>query len=160
MKLNPEYSTNEGRKLTIAHDTDGRPYIKVISAFGIATAYDMGGNLVSRWEASKEEIAEYNEAPEYTDEPAQTESKEEEKKMENSVKCTYEEKTRNGYTVTWETTDAEQVYSDLAHELISKKINACSYIRSIKRTPLYNGTQKITVTYDHGGRRIYIVSDH
>lgn len=86
MKLNPEYSTNEGRKQTIAHDADGKPYIKVISAFGIATAYDMGGNLVSRWEASKEEIDEYNAAPEYTEEPAteepaQTESKEEEEEM-------------------------------------------------------------------------------
>lgn len=96
----------------------------------------------------------------YTAATIQNEKKEEEKKMANTAKCTYEEKTRNGYTVTWETTDAEQVYSDLSHELISKKINACTYIRSIKRTPLYNGTQKITVTYDHGGRRIYIVSDH
>lgn len=72
MKLNPEYSTNEGRKQTIANDADGRPYIKVISAFGIATAYDMEGNLVIHWEAGKEEIDEYNNAPEYTDEPAQT----------------------------------------------------------------------------------------
>lgn len=81
MKLNPEYRTNEGRKQTIAHDADGRPYIKVICAFGVATAYDMEGNLVIRWEASKEEIEEYNNAPEYTEEPAQTESKEEEKEM-------------------------------------------------------------------------------
>ena len=80
--------------------------------------------------------------------------------MENAVKCTYEKKTSNGYVAVWVTTDEKQVYSDLAHELISKKINACSYIRSIKRTPLYYGAQKITVTYDHGGRRIYIVSDH
>lgn len=85
MKLNPEYRTNEGRKQTIAHDADGKPYIKIISAFGIATAYDMDGQLCGRWEASKEEIDEYNNAPEYTEEPAQTENKEEEKKMENTT---------------------------------------------------------------------------
>lgn len=72
MKLNPEYRTNKGRKLTIAHDADGRPYIEIIGAFGIATAYDMDGNLICRWEASKDEIDEYNNAPEYTDDPAKT----------------------------------------------------------------------------------------
>lgn len=93
MKLNPEYRTNEGRKQTIAHDADGRPYIKVISAFGVATAYDMEGNLVSRWEASKEEIEEYNNAPEYTAEPAQTESKEEENEMTTLEKIAADMKT-------------------------------------------------------------------
>ena len=93
MKLNPEYRTNEGRKQTIAHDADGKPFIKVIGAFGVATAYDMGGNLVGRWEASKEEIDEYTNAPEYTEEPAQTESKEEENEMTTLEKIAADMKT-------------------------------------------------------------------
>lgn len=54
----------------------------------------------------------------------------------------------------------ENVYKSLANDLIAKKINGCSYIRSIKRTPLYNGYQKIVVMHDNGVRTTYIVEEH
>ena len=75
------------------------------------------------------------------------------------VNCIYEAKEGRKYVETWRTEDPARVYKDLAQEMISKKINDCKYIRSIKRTTLYNGFQRITVTYDHGGRRIYTVEN-
>ena len=62
---------------------------------------------------------------------------------------------RESYTVT----DPAQVYQDLAGDLIAKKINCCTYIRSIKRTNLYNGFQKIVVSYDNDVRATYIVKN-
>lgn len=70
----------------------------------------------------------------------------------------YEEKRGSKYTQTFECHDGERTYRDLSNELIAKKINACTWIRSIKRIPLYNGFDRITVTYDHGGRRVYTVT--
>lgn len=80
--------------------------------------------------------------------------------MKDTVNYIYEEKKDRKYVQTYECTDAATVYADLAQELISKKINACQWIKSIKRTTLYNGFQRVTVTYDHGGRRVYTVADH
>ena len=57
------------------------------------------------------------------------------------------------------TTDPVEVYKFLAEELIAKKINACSYIRSIKRQNLYNGYQRIFISYDNGGRAIYTIKN-
>lgn len=57
--------------------------------------------------------------------------------------------------------DATLVYDYLAHDLIAKKINACQYIKTIARKPLFNGFDQIIVTYCDGGRvygrRIYTV---
>ena len=75
------------------------------------------------------------------------------------VMVIYEAKEGRNYTETWRSEDPAKVYEDLARELISKKINECRWIKSIKRTPLYNGFQRITVTYDHGGRRLYTVKN-
>ena len=70
----------------------------------------------------------------------------------------YEKKEGEKYVVTFTCfNDPERMYRDLSSELIAKKINACRWIKSIKRTPLFNGFDHITVTYDHGGRRIYTV---
>ena len=70
----------------------------------------------------------------------------------------YQEKDGRTYTETFRCEDELQVYKDLAHELVSKKLNECRWIKSIKRRPLYNGFDEITVTYDHGGRRIYTIA--
>ena len=73
----------------------------------------------------------------------------------------YQEKTKGGYIETYRQDDEIAVYSELAAELIAKKINSCSWIRSIQRKPLYNGFDEITVYYDHGkGRRVYTVESH
>lgn len=57
-----------------------------------------------------------------------------------------------------ETNEAE-IYKSLATDLINKKIHAAAYIKSIKRVPNYDGTQKITVTYDNDCRAVYTVAD-
>ena len=75
------------------------------------------------------------------------------------VMVIYEAKEGRKYCETWRSEDPARVYKDLAQELISKKLNECRYIKSIKRTALYNGFQRITVTYDHGGRRLYTVKN-
>lgn len=76
------------------------------------------------------------------------------------VNVIYQEKQGRNFVTTWECNDATQVYDDLTHELIAKKLNACNWIKSIKRVPLYNGFDRITVSYDHGGRRVYTVANH
>lgn len=64
----------------------------------------------------------------------------------------------------WETshiiTDETEIYKSLANDMINKKLNNCAYIKSIKRTPLYDGTHKITVTYNNDCRAIYHVAEH
>ncbi len=63
------------------------------------------------------------------------------------------------YIESYTTTDPETVYKRLAADLIAKKINACNYIRSIKRVNLYNGYQKITVLQDNACKIEYIIKD-
>ena len=54
-------------------------------------------------------------------------------------------------------TDETEIYKCLSTDLIAKKLNNCSYIKSIKRIPNYDGTQTITVDYGNGCRSIYTV---
>lgn len=56
----------------------------------------------------------------------------------------------------WESTDADpmtgaEVYRALAEDMIYKYIYRGTFVKSIKRTSNHNGTQTITVTYDHDG---------
>jgi hypothetical protein len=57
------------------------------------------------------------------------------------------------------TTDAVEVYESLSRDLINKKINQCTYITSIQRVNLYNGTQRITVRYCNGVKSEYIIKN-
>ena len=68
-------------------------------------------------------------------------------------------KENNKYIETYSTTDPETIYRRLTEELISKKINCCKWIRSIKRVCLYNGFQKITVLQNNGCKSEYIIKD-
>ena len=75
------------------------------------------------------------------------------------AKVVYQKKTTSGYIPTYEH-EGDEVWKDLAHEPIAKKLEACSYIRSIKRQQNYDGTNTIIVSYAAdcgGGRRIYTV---
>lgn len=78
------------------------------------------------------------------------------------MKCNvvFEKKIGKTFEQTCSSEDKEQVYENLTHELIAKKMCGCSYIRSITRKQLYNGFVKITVSYDNGDRRIYHINDH
>lgn len=44
-----------------------------------------------------------------------------------------------------------EVYRALAEDMICKCLNKATFIKSIKRKTNYDGTQTITVTYDHNG---------
>lgn len=61
----------------------------------------------------------------------------------------------------WETTysslDKATIYERLANALVSKKINQCSYIKSIKRVQHYTHVE-IIVTQDNGYRSIFKVN--
>lgn len=57
------------------------------------------------------------------------------------------------------TTDAVEVYESLVRELINKKINKCTYITSIQRVNLYNGTQRITIRYCNGVKSEYVIKN-
>lgn len=79
--------------------------------------------------------------------------------MNNEIIKITEVKEGNKYIETYRTTDALTVYEDLSKALIGKKLNACQYIRSIKRVPLYNGYQEIVVYYTNNVRSTFIVAN-
>lgn len=68
---------------------------------------------------------------------------------------------KNGKT--WEVsfilTDEKEVYESLAQDLINKKLNQCTFIKTIKRIPNYDGTQSITVNYNNDTRAVYTVKN-
>lgn len=70
-----------------------------------------------------------------------------------------EKKTGRNWETTYETRDIALIYEILARDLISKKLNNCTYIKSIKRNTNYDGTQNILVTYDNNTRSLYTVRD-
>lgn len=76
------------------------------------------------------------------------------------IKKTVEIKEGKKWVESMVVTDEKEVYDNLAHDMISKKINCCQWIKSIKRIPNYNGSQTIKVTYDNDVRATYIISDH
>lgn len=68
-----------------------------------------------------------------------------------------ETKVNGKWTYEGQTFIVKDIYDFLAHELIAKKINKCTYIRSIKRRPLYNGFIEVIVLYNDGVRAIYTI---
>ena len=80
--------------------------------------------------------------------------------MNNKVNMTIEVKNGKTYETTNVIEDRTEIYESLARDLISKKLCSCTYIKSIKRVNLYNGFEKITVTYDNDVRRIYVIESH
>ena len=56
--------------------------------------------------------------------------------------------------------DPATVYKMLTNELIAKKINKCTYIKSIRRRQNYDGTATITVLYTNNVRALYVIKDH
>lgn len=73
------------------------------------------------------------------------------------IKREFQIKSGNKWHTTYEVTDPAAVYEFLSSDLIAKKLNACTYIKSIKRVNNYDGTQTITVTYDSATRNIYTI---
>ena len=76
------------------------------------------------------------------------------------IKRVVEIKKDNKWNKTYEVTDEKEIYESLAHDLIAKKMNGCTWIKSIKRTQNYDGTITMTVVYDNNSRSLYTVADH
>ena len=79
--------------------------------------------------------------------------------IKGGARVIYQKKTASGYTATWDN-EGEEVWKDLAKDLIAKNLEGCRYIRSIQRKQNYDGTNTIIVNYAAdcgGGRRIYTV---
>lgn len=56
--------------------------------------------------------------------------------------------------------DPATVYERLAADLTAKYLNKGRYITRITRVNNYDGTQRITVTYDNDFRNEYTVPEH
>jgi hypothetical protein len=70
------------------------------------------------------------------------------------------ESLRNGKWVeTYRTEDELAVYRTLAGELVAKKLDQCTWIKSIRRVQKYTHLE-ITVTEEVGYRRIYELPAH
>lgn len=81
--------------------------------------------------------------------------------MTNTTEITRTVEVKEGrtWTVHHIDTDPALVYESLSHDLINKKICSASYITRIERVNMYDGTQKITITYDNNCRSIYRVKN-
>ena len=75
------------------------------------------------------------------------------------IKRVFQIRVGNAWSTTLEDTDSANVYEFLTHDLIAKKLNACTYIKSITRVNNYDGTQTVTVTYDTATRNVYTVKN-
>ena len=80
--------------------------------------------------------------------------------MNNKVNFVIEVKNGKNYEITRTCEDRAEVFEALARDLINKKICSCTYIKSIKRIQLYNGFEKIIVTYDNNVRTTYTIDSH
>ena len=62
--------------------------------------------------------------------------------------------------LSYESDDEIELYKRLTDSLIAKKINACKWIKSIKRKNLYNGYQEIIITQDNGIKEFYTIKNY
>lgn len=70
-----------------------------------------------------------------------------------------QKKSGNAWIYTYIDNDVTSVYRALSSDLIQKKINACKYIKTIKRLQRYDHVEMI-VTYDNNTRSIYYLPAH
>lgn len=69
----------------------------------------------------------------------------------------YQKRIDNCWVTQFASEDKAHLYEQLSNALVSKKINCCSYIKSIKREQHYDYV-KITVTQDNGHRAVYYLN--
>ena len=74
-----------------------------------------------------------------------------------SEKMTIQIKEGRSWTTTNIISDPVEVYRSLSHDMIAKKLHACSYIKRIEDRSNYDGTRTIKVTYDNSVRRVYVI---
>ena len=79
--------------------------------------------------------------------------------MNKTIKRIAQKKDGKTWVNTYIDTDISSVYKSLSHDLIAKKLNACTYIKSIKRIQNYDGTNTIIVTYEYNTRSLYTIDN-
>lgn len=80
--------------------------------------------------------------------------------MNKNIYRIAEKKENNTWIKCYETFNETEIYQSLCRDLIAKKINQCSYIRSIKRVQNYDGTITIIVSYDNKTRSVYRIKEY
>lgn len=79
--------------------------------------------------------------------------------MENTILKIVEKKQGRKWVEEYRTKDVTTVYRELGLRMVSKKLHRCNWIKSIRHTTLYNGYQKIIITYDNGYRDVFYVEN-
>ena len=79
--------------------------------------------------------------------------------MNKTIKRIAQKKDGKTWVNTYVDNDIASVYKSLSHDLIAKKINACTYIKSIKRIQNDDGTNTIIVTYEYNTRSVYTIDN-
>lgn len=79
---------------------------------------------------------------------------------ERIIESVTEQKEGRKWKEIWRDTDPREIYDRLAHDLIAKKLNGCTYIRSVKRVQHYDGFITIIVTYGDNVRTFYTIEDN
>lgn len=74
------------------------------------------------------------------------------------MRIAYTKKDKN-WIVSFTDNNECSVYKSLASDLTAKKLNGCSYIKSIKRVQRYTHCE-ITVTYDTNNKNVYFLPAH
>lgn len=64
---------------------------------------------------------------------------------------------RKSGEVTFENNDAATIYELMARDLIAKKLQRCTYIKSMRRVNNYDGTITITMYQANGDKAVYTV---
>ena len=75
------------------------------------------------------------------------------------IKKVTQKKDGNAWIDTYTDNNPETVYKSLASDLIAKKINKCTYIKSIKRVQRYEYVE-IIVLYESDIRSVYYLEAH
>lgn len=75
------------------------------------------------------------------------------------MRIAYKKDSNNKWIVTFTENNETLVYKSLTSDLIQKKMNKCSYIKSIKRVQHYTHVT-ITVTYDSNTKNVYYLPAH
>lgn len=77
--------------------------------------------------------------------------------LEEKVVYVYEKRDGNKWVETYRSEDRAWVYSGLAHCLIAKKLDECTWIKRIEKKQRYDDYTTIVVYEDNGNRRVYTV---
>ena len=77
--------------------------------------------------------------------------------MYNKIEMITEVKDSNKWRESFRSDNIPYIHERVAHDLLAKYMQKCRWILRMNRTQLYNGFEKIVVTYNNKCRNTYIV---